>query len=83
MRFSKREKQKNKLLHKEPISSEEMIRLLELKGWYPDPNNPQSGSHKQFVNPETATKVTVPTGRKNLPKGTRDAIINQAGLTGD
>ena len=81
--MSKKDKQFFKLLHKKTLSSDEAVRLLEIDGWYEDPNNPQKGSHKQFVHPVKKGKVTVPTNRKVLVKDTKDDILIQAGLTGD
>ena len=81
--MSKREKLKARLLSQKTLSSDETIRLLELDDWIPDPDNPQRGSHKYFVHPVKKDKVTIPTGRKVLPKDTRDDILRQAGLTGD
>ncbi|MBQ4470342.1 MAG: type II toxin-antitoxin system HicA family toxin [Synergistaceae bacterium] len=60
-----------------------MVRLLELDGWYDDPDNPQDGSHKHFVHPTKKGKATVPMERKVLRKDTKDSIFNQAGLTGN
>ena len=81
--MSKKAKQKTKLLHKKTLSSDEAGRLLELYGWEQDTDNPQYGSHKQFIHSAKKGKVTVPMGRKVLPKNTKDNIFNQAGLMGD
>ena len=81
--MSKRDKQYQRLLKQKTLSSEEAIRLLLIDGWQEHKDNPQKGSHKQFVHPVKKGKVTVPTGRKVLPKDTKDDILIQAGLTGD
>lgn len=81
--MSKKDKQFQKLLHQKTLSSNEAIQLLEIDGWYEDPNNPQNGSHKQFVHPFKKGKVTVPANRKSLVKDTKDDILMQAGLMGD
>ncbi|MEH6587350.1 MAG: type II toxin-antitoxin system HicA family toxin [Halioglobus sp.] len=38
------------------------------------------GSHHKFKNPETGKVVIVPHPKKDLPKGTAQAILKQAGL---
>ena len=81
--MSKRTKQYAKLLHKKLLSSDEMVRLLELDGLYEDPDNPQEGSHKQMIHPSKKGKVTVPMERKVLRKDTKDSILNQASLMVD
>ena len=40
----------------------------------------QNGSHKFFVNKETNKRTTVPFHCKDLPKGTEQIILKQAGL---
>lgn len=60
-----------------------MVRLLELDGWYEDPDNPQNGSHKHLIHSTKKGKVTVPMERKVLRKDTKDSIFNQAGLMGN
>ena len=81
--MSKWAKQRAKLFHKKTLSSDEMVRLLELDGWYPDKDNPQEGRHKNFAHPKKKGKATVPMERKVLRKDTKDSIFQQAGLTGD
>lgn len=78
--LTKRDKQAAKLLAQKTLSSDDAVRLMELYGWYPDPDNPQKGSHKHFVHPTKRGKVTIPLGREVLRKDTRDSILNQAGL---
>lgn len=38
------------------------------------------GSHHHFVHPTKEGKVTVPHPKKDLPKGTLNSILKQAGL---
>ena len=59
------------------ISSDEAVRLIQADGWYPVGQN---GSHRQFKHPEKKGRVTIPMGYKDLPIGTKNKIINQAGL---
>jgi predicted RNA binding protein YcfA (HicA-like mRNA interferase family) len=41
----------------------------------------QTGSHKQFVHPGKSGKVTVADhGKKEIPPGTLNSILKQAGL---
>ena len=78
--MSKKDKQFYKLLHKKTLSSDEAVRLLELDGWYEDPDNPTEGSHYHLIHPIKKGKMTVPLERKVLRKKTQDAILNDAGL---
>jgi predicted RNA binding protein YcfA (HicA-like mRNA interferase family) len=59
------------------MNSREIVRRLELAGWY---EAGQSGSHKQFKHPVKAGRVTVPFPRKDVPVGTLKSIEKQAGL---
>ena len=43
--MSKKDKQFLRLLHKKTLSSDEAVRLLEIDGWYEDPDNPTEGNH--------------------------------------
>ena len=81
--MSKRAKQFNKLLHKKLLSSDEMVRLLELDGWIDDPDSEQDGSHKHMIHPFKKGRVTIPMGRKTLKRKTHDSILKDAGLAGD
>lgn len=60
-----------------PPSSDEMIKRITEDGWY---FVKQKGSHKHFKHPTKDGKVTIPSGRESLPKGTLKSIIKQAGL---
>jgi predicted RNA binding protein YcfA (HicA-like mRNA interferase family) len=59
------------------MTSREVIRLLERDGWY---GVAQAGSHKQFKHPTKPGRVTVPSPRKDIPKGTLRSIEKQAGI---
>ena len=78
--MTKKEKPFDNLLHTKTLSSDEVIRLLELDGWHVDEDNPTDGSHRHLVHPFKKGKITVPLGRKVLKKKTRDSILNSAGL---
>jgi len=59
------------------MSSDEIIKLVKADGWY---EVSQRGSHKQFEHPLKKGKVTIPANRKDVPRGTENSILNQAGL---
>ena len=59
------------------MSSSDVIRLLIDDGWLLDRTK---GSHHHFKHPEKKGKVTVPHPKKDLPQGTVNAILKQAGL---
>ena len=59
------------------MSSSDVIRLLIDDGWLLDSTK---GSHHHFKHPEKQGKVTVPHPKKDLPQGTVNAILKQAGL---
>jgi predicted RNA binding protein YcfA (HicA-like mRNA interferase family) len=40
----------------------------------------QEGSHRHYVHPTKPGKVTIPFHCKDIPKGTENAILKQAGL---
>jgi predicted RNA binding protein YcfA (HicA-like mRNA interferase family) len=55
-----------------------VVRLLEKHGWI---LKTQKGSHKQFTHPKKPGKITVAFhGKKDIPPGTLNAILKQAGL---
>ena len=59
-------------------SAKNLIRLLELKGYYFKRAN---GSHHLYYNKETGKTTIVPVhGNKDLAKGTFLAILKQAGI---
>ena len=59
------------------MSSSDVIRLLIDDGWLLDSTK---GSHHHFKHPEKKGKVTVPHPKTDLPQGTVNAILKQAGL---
>ena len=59
------------------MSSSDLIRLIEKYGWVIKSVN---GSHHHFKHPTKKGKVTIPHPRKDLPIGTVNAILKQAGL---
>ena len=63
-----------------PMKYRDVIRLLERDGWGLDRT---VGSHMQFRHPAKAGTVTVPSGGKlgnEVPPGTLNSILKQAGL---
>ena len=60
-----------------PMTSKEMIKLLEKNGFK---EVRQNGSHKFFVNDETNKRTTVPCHCQELKRGIEQAILKQAGL---
>lgn len=59
------------------MTSQEAIRLIQEDGWY---LVAVRGSHHQFKHPSKAGRVTIPHPRKDLPAGTLNSILRQAGL---
>jgi predicted RNA binding protein YcfA (HicA-like mRNA interferase family) len=60
------------------MNSKEVIQLLKKDGWYLET---QKGSHKQYKHSTKKGKVTVADhGKKEIPRGTLDSILKQAGL---
>ncbi|RRD64142.1 type II toxin-antitoxin system HicA family toxin [Fretibacterium sp. OH1220_COT-178] len=59
------------------MGSDDIIKIIEADGWFAVA---QRGSHIQFLHTTKPGKVTVPANRKDLPKGTVNAILRQAGL---
>lgn len=59
------------------MKSIELIRILREDGWE---EKTQKGSHLQLVHPTKTGKVTVPVHNGDIPKGTLNAILKQAGL---
>jgi len=60
------------------MSSTRLIKLLRKEGWV---EIPQKGtSHRQFKHPEKPGKVTIPHPKKDIPIGTLNSIMKQAGL---
>ena len=40
----------------------------------------QRGSHRQYIHPSKPGKVTIPFHGSDIPKGTENSILKQAGL---
>lgn len=59
------------------MRSREVIELLEADGWC---EVAVKGSHHQFRHPTKPGRVTVPHPKSDLPKGTYQSILKQAGL---
>jgi len=59
------------------MTAREVLKLLYKDGWY---QVAQRGSHIQLVHPQKSGKVSVPSHKGDLPKGTLNSILTQAGL---
>jgi predicted RNA binding protein YcfA (HicA-like mRNA interferase family) len=59
------------------MNSREIIKLLEKNGWY---LVGVTGSHHHYKHKAKNGKVTVPHPKKDIPKGTLNSILKQAGL---
>lgn len=55
----------------------ELLKLLHKDGWY---KKDQKGNHLQLIHPEKQGKVTVPIHGGDIPIGTLNSILKQAGL---
>lgn len=55
----------------------ELLKLLQDDGWY---IKTQKGSHMQLIHSEKPGKVTVPVHGGDIPIGTLNSILKQAGL---
>ena len=62
---------------KMPKKPAEMERVILADGWM---LKVQVGSHRQYVHPTKQGKVTIPFHSKDIPKGTENSILKQAGL---
>lgn len=60
-----------------PMNSREALKLLTKDGWY---EVQTKGSHIQLKHPTKPGRVTVPAHGGNLPAGTLNSILKQAGL---
>jgi predicted RNA binding protein YcfA (HicA-like mRNA interferase family) len=58
-------------------SSRELIKLIEADGWI---HSRTVGSHHQFKHPTKPGKVTIAHPKKEIPPGTANSILKQAGL---
>ncbi|MGE4351237.1 MAG: type II toxin-antitoxin system HicA family toxin [Bdellovibrionales bacterium] len=61
------------------MNSRELIKLLQADGWFLVASR---GSHHQFKHLAKSGRVTVPHPKKDLPKGTVNSVLKQAGLKG-
>ena len=59
------------------MTVKELVRKLENEGWY---FVCQRGSHMYFKHKDAPRKVPVPNHTGDIPKGTLNAILKQAGL---
>jgi len=59
------------------MSSREVIRLLEHRGWILDR---VKGSHHHFIHPTKPGTVTVPHPRRDIPIGTLRSIEKHSGV---
>lgn len=59
------------------MRSREMIRMIEEDGWY---LVAVKGSHHQYKHPRKTGRVTIKHPDSDLPKGTINSILKQAGL---
>lgn len=59
------------------MNSKETIKILKNDGWFLVGT---VGSHHHFKHPTKKGKVTVPHPKKDLPLGTVNSILKQAGL---
>ena len=60
------------------MTARELLKVLYKDGWY---DVDQEGSHLQLKHPTKSGKVTVPVhGKKDIPPGTLNNILKQAGL---
>ncbi len=59
------------------MKSGDLIRMLKADGWELVHT---VGSHHQFKHSAKPGKVTVPHPKKDLPKGTVNSVLKQAGL---
>lgn len=60
------------------IASQKLIKILEKLGFRQDH---ATGSHLIFYHSATKRRAVVPTHRRDLPKGTLQSIIREAGIT--
>lgn len=61
------------------MTAKDILRMLKEDGWQEAPNRTK-GSHLQLKHPTKPGKVTVPIHSGDLPPGTFNSILKQAGL---
>ncbi len=59
------------------MNSRQVIKMIEADGWQ---LSRTKGDHHHFKHPTKKGLVTVPHPRKDIPKGTLNSIMKQAGL---
>ncbi|GIP19174.1 addiction module toxin, HicA family protein [Paenibacillus montaniterrae] len=59
------------------LSSKALIKIIEQDGWELVHT---VGSHRQYKHPTKKGRVTIPHPNKDLPTGTVNSILKQAGL---
>jgi predicted RNA binding protein YcfA (HicA-like mRNA interferase family) len=59
------------------MNSRDIVKLIEKDGWQLVATR---GSHHQFKHPSKTGRVTIPHPKKDLPKGTVNSILKQAGI---
>jgi len=59
------------------VNSVSLIRTIKKDGWYLVRTK---GSHHHFKHPKKKGIVTIPHPKKDLPKGTVNSILKQAGI---
>ena len=62
-----------------PQTVREILKILRADGWQEIPNRTK-GSHIQLKHPTKPGKMTVPSHSGNIPPGTLNSILKQAGL---
>lgn len=62
-----------------PQTVREILKALHTDGWREIPNRTK-GSHIQLKHPTKPGKVTVPSHSGDIPAGTLNSILKQAGL---
>ncbi len=60
-----------------PKKAIEMEKIILADGWL---FKNQVGSHRHYIHPTKPGKVTIPFHGKDIPKGTENSILKQAGL---
>ena len=60
-----------------PKKPREMEKIILADGWI---FLAQVGSHRHYIHPSKSGKVTIPFHCKDIPKGTENSILKQAGL---
>ncbi len=60
-----------------PIKPKELERIILADGWV---FKRQVGSHRQYIHPFKNGKTTIPFHCRDIPKGTENLILRQAGL---